>query len=584
MNQTERNPQSRIRTIMILALAPLCAVLAYHSSLGFGYLGDSVFLIRDNVNLRGLHQLWDNLTRDYFWASSGEQIGYWRPVTKVSWLLEYLIGQGWPGIHHLVQVLWFLAAILGVQALAMALGATPVWAAVAGVLAALHPAAVEPVCLIMARSDVVAAAAGIWALVTWRWWLQSGRVPTLLAHFLALILTLGSKEVGVVLLPLIWGWALLDHGNHPRKRLVLSLLPVLGLTGLYLLLRSLVVTSGPAVSPDPLRLLVGFGLYLGGLFPFRLETGIRNLALTESREIMTLVRAGLGCLVFLAALTAALVRRRWSAAALLLWIPLALAPVLLVEQIGVPGVAGKLPLADRWLLQPVLAAAVLVGLLEPFFSRHALLLPLSQLLLVVWIPVAMLLASGTHGDYRDELSLMAMEDRRFEAIPQAHRTPQDVCRFLERDLARQTAAKDADKALALARAMEDQGCSLSGDPGLNLLSTLVGQARYPEARPLADRLLKESGSGRARGWLLYMIGATYVHTGAPGQGLVLLDDAAAMGVNACGLDLARAQALMQLNRSREAAAAFEQTNACLIATRGQGAAELLEEAARLRNR
>ncbi len=131
--------------------ALVVVAVAYRTSPTFGFVGDAGFLIEQNRFLDSLSQLWGNLTHDYFWSSSGNHIPYWRPLTKASWLLEVAAWGRNPAGFHVVQVAWLLVGVAGVQALARALGVSRLWAALAGLMFGLHPVAVEPTCLIMAR-------------------------------------------------------------------------------------------------------------------------------------------------------------------------------------------------------------------------------------------------------------------------------------------------------------------------------------------------------------------------------------------------------------------------------------------------
>ncbi len=192
-------------------LAPLAVLWVFRGVAAFDFVADARFLIAENTYIRDLHQLWPTLTRNYFWSSSGAAIPYWRPLTKLSWLLEYQLFAGWPGGYMLVQLGWFLLGVLGVQGLARGLGCARSWAATAGLLFGLSPVAIEPVCLLMARSDVVAGTAAVWSVLAFLRWQARGSAAWAALHLVAAVLALASKESAVILAPVLTGWVLLGR-------------------------------------------------------------------------------------------------------------------------------------------------------------------------------------------------------------------------------------------------------------------------------------------------------------------------------------------------------------------------------------
>src|SRR4051794_14046647 len=117
-----------------LPSALLVTALAYAGSLGYGFVADARFLIQDNRYLDSWTWLRDTLTHDYFWSSSGATIPYWRPLTKLGWLVEARLWGRSAAAFHAVQVAWLLLAVAGVYALARQLGVGRRWAWAAALL------------------------------------------------------------------------------------------------------------------------------------------------------------------------------------------------------------------------------------------------------------------------------------------------------------------------------------------------------------------------------------------------------------------------------------------------------------------
>ena len=193
-------------------LIPVAAtVAAYATNVTFGFLGDAQFLLQHNRFMHDLGTAWGQVTHNYFWSSSGNTIPYWRAWTKLSWLLETHLLGGSAAAYHVVQIGWHLATCVLAMALARQLSAGR-WAMLCcGLLVGLSPAAIEPVSLLMARSDVVAAAACCGAVWSWLKWLDAGSVQAPqtmttqarwpVVHTAFVVLALGSKETSVILAP-----------------------------------------------------------------------------------------------------------------------------------------------------------------------------------------------------------------------------------------------------------------------------------------------------------------------------------------------------------------------------------------------
>jgi hypothetical protein len=425
--------------------------LAYRASWAHGFLGDGKFLIRDNLFLDQWRYAWGNLSHDYFWSSSGNAIPYWRPLTKLGWLLHaQLLGKEALGFH-LVLLGWFALGVVGVQRLARDFGLPAAWSGAAALLYGLHPAAVEAASVVMASSDVICATAVTWALVTGRRWLLGGRWPWGAAHAAFALLALGSKELGVLVAPLLTLWVVLEWWLAPGERpLRAARLPLAWvLVAIYAVLRAAALGESGAsgLAPDPLRIFLGLGVYLQGLVPFRLDSGVHSISRAEALSPSTWVLAGAAWLA-LAVSAWGLMRRRAVAPLLLLaWAVGSLLPVLLVEQLHVPGVAGKFALSDRWLLQAAAASSIFWAMGLAQCARR----PAGALAGVVacsaWVLASVALAGESHGFYRDDLAYLEREERGYAATPEAFRTEQDHCRHHDRRAVRAMAGHDLSAAV-----------------------------------------------------------------------------------------------------------------------------------------
>lgn len=547
----------------LLVVVLVVVAATYADSLRFGFVADARMLISSNRYLDSWSYFTPTLTHDYFWSSSGAYIPYWRPFTKLSWLIEaQLFGRAaWP--FHAVQLLWTLVAVAGAALWARTLGLSRKGSIVAAFLFGLHPAWIEPGCLLMARSDVTATAGMIWSLAAWRSWTREGRARHAALHVVALVVALASKETAVIVAPGCTIW--LVCCEKPSWRQSRTLLPAWCLTIAYLVLRRRFLGASIGAAIDPLRLFDGIGAYAAALIPFRLTTGLRNMAAVEAHAASTLVYSTLAWLSLAALAVWAVIRRERWLIALIAIATLSLLPVLLGPTPYVPGAEGKYALADRWLLMA--ASASSIGL-AAVWAR--LRLPVQRIGLAaigLWGLASMLLAPTLHGYYASDDTLLDLEQQQFLDTPERFRNTEDRCRARDREVAQAVRLRDLDRALTLLNT-PDRECPFDASKQFNLLSALVQSRRYAEARPLIDPLLSHfTLDRRFHGPALFLAGMTYLRTGDPARAKPLLTAALREGVASCTLFGYLAEASSLLGRGEEQAKWTEMQRACAQARR-----------------
>lgn len=557
-------------------LAPLLALIANRSVTGFEFVGDARFLILENRFAHSLEYLSATLAHDYFWSSSGNIIPYYRPFTRLSWLFEWQAFRDWAGGYALVNVSWHASAALGLAWLGVTLGLSRAVAVGVAVVFALHPIAVEPVSLIMARSDVVATSAAIWAVASFCVLRRRTSPGLWLLHCVATALALGSKEAALALPLVLVSWSLAS-GDFARP-LALSrlrpLLPSVLLGASYFALRKLLLErqaeglSATTLAFDPLRIVACFGLYLRETFPFGVRSAIRELPIAEAKSVgcvsLTLLVLGF----FAASFVAAVRRRETSLVALHAWFGLALLPVLLPKDIAVVTEAAKYPLADRWLYF-ALGPALLVwatwldrGLGTLSEPRRSRVLRLGGAVLGGWAAVMLARSNADRAELGSDLALLDNEDRVFyQGIPEEYRTAWDHCRHDERMLARASLSRQPAKILELAPAALAR-CSA---PELDLyyLEALVALGRFEEAESVARRLAAEPPRDRrAHGRVAALVGTTLVARGRTAEARPFVESAVRLGALPCSSFVAMTEAARKAGRLVEAAAHAETAFEC----------------------
>ena len=517
-------------------LGPVVATAAaYAPNLRFGFLGDAQFLLQHNTFMRDPGTLWGQLSHDYFWSSSGNTIPYWRPLTKASWLVETLLLGGSAASFHAVQLALHLATVIAAFGLTRQLGASRWAASACGLFVGLAPTAIEPVSLLMARSDVAAAAACTASLWAWLAW-ANGRRAAAGWHVLAVVVALASKETAVILAPLLLIWGGLNvrwNGWSARRALTLAA-PAAVLACALLVTRKLVLSGhpSPAVTFDPARVLVGGARYIVAALPLQLATGLRNVGYDEAISLPSLAGAAAAWAGACTVLVWRWRRRDAAGLGMVAWAAGSLAPVLLVQQMNVPNVAGKFALADRWALQASIAVAVFVA------ARWPSELPkrahrAATAAVGIWALLAVVAAPSSHAPYRNELSLLDKEDADFALVPAEFRTREDQCRYADRKLVRLLGDGRHADVVALTEAMD---CPREVLRDFNRLAALAALGRWAEADQLADVVLADNGADtRHVPMTLHLKARARLHLGDSAGALRWLDRSRQAGLLNCGL-------------------------------------------------
>jgi hypothetical protein len=138
------------------------SVAIYLKSVGHDFVGDDLPII---VSRPGLLRLdgWAEILRAPWW-----QAALYRPLTRLTFAVDWSLGAGSPHVFHGVNVLWHATA----TGLVYAVGRrwlSVVGAAVATLLFAVHPVHVEAVASVVGRAEVLATVFVLAAVLLYRW-------------------------------------------------------------------------------------------------------------------------------------------------------------------------------------------------------------------------------------------------------------------------------------------------------------------------------------------------------------------------------------------------------------------------------
>lgn len=550
---------------------PVAVLVGYRSSPSFELIGDAEFLIQHNEQMRHLSNWWLMLSTDYFDATHGERIGYYRPFTKLSWLLETAVGGGASWVYNCVQVAWLALAALGVQRLAQLLGASCGWAVAAGLFFGLHPALVEPGCLVMARSDLVCGAGVIWSAVGWLEW-QRSKSFGLWLHLLAGVIAFASKETALVLplLVLAWAWASLDdavpHRNAASAALrfrgvMRAVWPIAAVAAVYWVVRAVAIDAGrnPGLDFSPTRWLAMLGAYAKGLPPFPLESQIRNLSPDALASNDLLVSGSVALLVTL--LLAWFAGRHFRlGVGLLVWASSSLALVILPARMRVPGSGEMIALADRWLLHVVAVTAIAFAIAGQLLLKERIRAWGAWAIIGAWALLAALAGPNVHAVYQSRDSFLALEDQDYLATPEQFRSNRERCTFTERALIRARLEGNIEVLQGLMQELEQHQCEM-GTANQTALVASIEAGDMKAARRYADKVLAKGLRGRALRSLPW-VGWALLATGDAKRAVLVLEEAHRLEANPCQVKPMLAQARANLGEYHEASRLFEEAFRC----------------------
>ena len=190
-------------------LAFVATVALYLPSLRYGFVQDDRSIIVSNPAAHSIGRALGAFDEPYWPAESGA--GLYRPVTILSYAVDWTLSGGHPAWMHLVNALLHAVASL-LFALVLARWLPPLAAAGAGLLFAWHPVHVEAVANLVGRAELLAAIGILGAVLAarrGRWALAVGCAA----------LAMLSKEHGVVVgvVLLLDRWLQSEPGPRPPK-------------------------------------------------------------------------------------------------------------------------------------------------------------------------------------------------------------------------------------------------------------------------------------------------------------------------------------------------------------------------------
>lgn len=200
-------------------IAAAAATLAYVLALSNGYAGDDLVAVRDNPAAHSVARALASWFEPY-WPGEWQWAGLYRPLTILSYAIDWSIADGAAWWAHLVNVVLHAAAS-GLVVAVLSPWLPPIGTLAAGVLFALHPVHVEAVANIVGRAELLVALALLGALLTARRYRRAGsgaaRRAWGAAVLVLVLVALFSKEHGIIAIAVLGVDHLLDCRRAPDR-------------------------------------------------------------------------------------------------------------------------------------------------------------------------------------------------------------------------------------------------------------------------------------------------------------------------------------------------------------------------------
>jgi tetratricopeptide (TPR) repeat protein len=225
------------------------AFLLYSNTINHDYALDDTGAIQQNENVKkGLAGIPDILKMD-LWEQSEVRLGYYRPLSLITFAIEYEFFQNAPHVHHFNNVILFaISCVILFLVMHALLGNVhqfiPFFVTL---LFATHPIHTEVVANIKSRDEILSFLFVFSALLFFIFYLQKNKFLYLIPVFISAYLGMMSKETaltGLILIPIV-------HYLYTRdtiRSIFQKSLPVIGIVILFFIQKKLLI--GEAIIPD----------------------------------------------------------------------------------------------------------------------------------------------------------------------------------------------------------------------------------------------------------------------------------------------------------------------------------------------
>jgi protein O-mannosyl-transferase len=230
---------------------------SYYNSISNGFVFDDVYLVYQNPFIKDWHNIPKLFHMDYWQHAGFKHTGLYRPLTMLSFLIEYIFAGLKPRLYHIDNiVLHFLCSVLVYFNLKLMLKEERV-PIITALLFAAHPVHTESVAWISGRAELLWS---FFALLSSLFFLKKPSRPVyVLSSSFFFLLALLAKE-GAIVLPVILAAYLVifeepEPGTGRISQLIRRLYPLGVVFAIYMPARLLVLK---AIGPTGAAQIIGF--------------------------------------------------------------------------------------------------------------------------------------------------------------------------------------------------------------------------------------------------------------------------------------------------------------------------------------
>ena len=229
----------------------LIAFLLYSNTINFAYvLDDSAAIVENQFVKKGIAGIPDLLKSD-FWHFSNLQLGYYRPLSLVTFAIEQQFFNGNPHISHFVNVAIyaFTAYVLFILLSSIFKTRNFLFPLLISLFFIAHPVHTEVVANIKSRDELLSFLNVLLMLWFSLKYVDSKKMIHLLTSLLFFYLALLSKEtalVAILFLPVI----LYFRGNYSIIEVIKKTIPYFLIIAAFLIQKKLLLENAGGMTPD----------------------------------------------------------------------------------------------------------------------------------------------------------------------------------------------------------------------------------------------------------------------------------------------------------------------------------------------
>jgi tetratricopeptide (TPR) repeat protein len=280
--------------VITFVLFAIMGFIVYANALKGGFIWDDELLVQDNMVIRGLSKMPDFFTQDISGRQDVHRYGFYRPLTMMTFAIDYASGKSNVEIYHLTSIILHILSAFSIYLLVNLLFRERLISLLTGTLFLIHPVQTEAVTYISGRADLLVSLFIISSLIFYIKYLESKSKRLYGLLLISYVFALLSKENSLIFPAIL----LLYHYGFRKGFKIREFSPILGLTFLYIFLRfTLLASLLPETDITQWRALFGrvpgffvaIASYIRILFfPFDLhmEYGNMSFSLYDFRAIL----------------------------------------------------------------------------------------------------------------------------------------------------------------------------------------------------------------------------------------------------------------------------------------------------------